>query len=283
MFNSAKNRRIFHFALGSSLVFIYSSAQVLYSYVMHPDSLSPDIYALMLKSAKIPEVILSQFKSQSLSQSIDSQKLYGHLVNSVGLKNIKNVDVINFLKNGNDKLPLSCGFTHPTYESCSNYFLWLFMKAFSEILVVYAPLNFIPLLLFRKGAAPLKAVKSTFRSSAFFGVLVASYQLIFCQYRNLFKSTWKYSYFLIGSLASSLAISVESRNRKRELSMYVLPKAIESLWNIMVKKSWVSKVFNGFETLVFMLSMGIIHSFYSCEKDTVSPYIGQVLKHFLKI
>ena len=124
----------------------------------------------------------------------------------------------------------------------------------------------------------------------------------------------KLSYWLVGLLAAN-AIFIERKSRRSELALYTLPRAGDSLYEIMYQhkvseagwrwvgrggRAWVAhgfgvggallrgrtwqllhKVKHG-EVGLFMLAMGAIMYFYEHEPDTLSPLPTQVLDRFLQ-
>jgi len=78
-------------------------------------------------------------------------------------------------------------------------------------------------------------------------------------------------------MAGNLAIIFESVNRRRELALYMAPKAIESAWGVLERRSFV-KAIPYSELMVLMVSMGILAVGSIEKKDFMKPNYNNVLK-----
>src|SRR3954454_16512805 len=108
-------------------------------------------------------------------------------------------------------------------------------------------MNFLLFLFFfKKKKSPEVLIKkslfNTIRSSTFLATFVAAYQSQVCLHRNIIKYfnlslDSKYFYWW-GGLNAALAIFIESKSKRADLALYVLPKAAESWYKIMCQKNW---------------------------------------------
>ena len=62
---------------------------------------------------------------------------------------------------------------------------------------------------------------------------------------------------IIASFVCGFAVLFEPASRRSELAFYMVPRALESLFNMMAKRGYVNHVKNG-EILVFAFSMALI-------------------------
>jgi hypothetical protein len=124
-----------------------------------------------------------------------------------------------------------------------------------------------------------RAFTSAVRSSIFFAALVSSYQAQVCVHRNLRLPDSKYNYYLFGIL-SGLTVLLESKHRRAELAMFVLPKAWDSLFSVLMKRRWMIRI-PGFTYIMFGASMGTLMAFYATESEAISPLVLRFLKHFI--
>ena len=292
VYNGLKVRNLFHFPYGDSLIFTLGTAQVLYAYAMHPKTIPKEFYGFMVKSALIPDLVLRQVASCNNGGPINVEAIKSWL-----LKKFPNARVsVEFAQTQlkPDTKVIGCEILHPQSAFCTHYLPYLFQNVFRQIIAVYIPLNLVPLVLFRSkylirdpASSLSKALLGAVRSSVFFATLVTVYQAQVCSHRALFRlpkpfaltRDFKYLYFIFG-VASGATILMESKGRRSELAMYVLPKAVESVYRIMVKRNWMFRV-PGFEQGMFMAAMGVIMSFYATETDALSPLVNRVLRHFI--
>lgn len=272
----------------SALVFIFGTAQVLYAYIMHPKTLPSSFYQFMIKSALVPDVILRQVERNNTGQLIDFASLED-------LFSRKYPGKLSTLAKYDQMPPIiGCDILHPGHDSCSQNTRNLFVSVFRQIFAVYIPLNLVPLALLRSKqlmkSPPNALGKSMFgalRSSIFFATLVSSYQLQSCLYRWIFKlpapfspsRDFRYIYYLFGIVSGS-TIFMEARSRRSELAAYVAPKAVRSLYMVLMKRKWMFRI-PGFEVLVMSLATGLIMSFYANDHHAISPFLYRILKHFI--
>lgn len=108
-----------------------------------------------------------------------------------------------------------------------------------------------------------KTTKATLKSGAFLATFITVYQYQICMHRQLLKTgligQWnsKYLYGLAGFICSYLSIFIEDKKRRSELALYVLPKAVHSLYQIAYSHHWIFKM-KYFEVLMASTAMGII-------------------------
>jgi hypothetical protein len=73
---------------------------------------------------------------------------------------------------------------------------------------------------------------------------VAQYSL--CTFNKLFQGTTRLNWLFISSI-SALPIIIEAESRKGELALYLFPRVLETLWNLMKKKdSFKNQEFRNF-------------------------------------
>ncbi|CAG8623475.1 8901_t:CDS:10 [Acaulospora morrowiae] len=269
------------------LLFIISTAQVMYAYTMQPYTLPPDFLHFMIKTARVSKETLdlnrnfvrgSPLKMEDALQILDKYKGTKHAYEVVS------------------KLPpfpkiIPCELIHPQYDSCIYADLERFYQAFKGILPVYATLNFVPMMalkfrqFFKSPTALLhKGVFNTIRSSIFLATFVSSYLTQICIHRNIAKSVkmnlnTKYIYWITGVI-SSTAIFIENKGRRDDLSLYVVPKAAESLYKIMYQKNWIFELHSAADICFFSAAMGVIMTCFQHEPEVLSPMTKTILRKF---
>lgn len=132
-----------------------------------------------------------------------------------------------------------------------------------------------------------KTTIATMKSGAFLATFVTLYQWQICTHRNLLKTglfgNWnsKYIYYAAGFFCSYPAIFLEDKKRRSELALYVLPKALQSFYQIAYSHNWIFKI-KHFEVYMTSIAMGIIMSFYQEEADVLSSFVKKIMYQFFQ-
>ncbi|KAG0268854.1 hypothetical protein DFQ27_005449 [Actinomortierella ambigua] len=288
VYNAAKHRGRFEFRHGDALLFALGSAQVLYAYCMQPDTIPPEYFGFMVKTARVHTEALAFNRARVRGFPVDVSQVKALVERLKPTK--RNLEIVSQLTEYTDIIP--CAVLHPSFDSCRVNNVERFIQVTKNILPVYATLNFVPMLILRMKrllADPVgvlsKTSFNTLRSSVFLAVFVALYQSQICTHRSLFHNGWvnsnsKYLYWLFGFTCSGAAIMVEQESRRAELAMYVLPKAAESLYKILYQKNWIKGV-KHWEVMMFSCAMSLIMSFYQQEEQVLSPFVTKLIYHIL--
>ncbi|KAF9163534.1 hypothetical protein DFQ26_002420 [Actinomortierella ambigua] len=288
VYNAAKHRGRFEFRHGDALLFALGSAQVLYAYCMQPDTIPPEYFGFMVKTARVHTEALAFNRARVRGFPVDVNQVKALVERLKPTK--RNLEIVSQLTEYTDIIP--CAVLHPSFDSCRVNNVERFIQVTKNILPVYATLNFVPMLILRMKrllADPVgvlsKTSFNTLRSSVFLAVFVALYQSQICTHRSLFHNGWvnsnsKYLYWLFGFTCSGAAIMVEQESRRAELAMYVLPKAAESLYKILYQKNWIKGV-KHWEVMMFSCAMSLIMSFYQQEEQVLSPFVTKLIYHIL--
>ena len=107
---------------------------------------------------------------------------------------------------------------------------------------------------------PIKVLKNLviniIRSSMFMAVFVAVFRFMMCHSKNYRQKMDRWN-VVISCLTCSIAILFEPASRRSEIAMYLVPRALESLWKLQVISGRVKNLKYG-EELVFALSMALL-------------------------
>ncbi|KAJ3210751.1 hypothetical protein HK099_008183 [Clydaea vesicula] len=79
-----------------------------------------------------------------------------------------------------------------------------------------------------------------------------------------------------------MMVLLEAPGRRLELALYCLPRALESLWNCLVKKGVLRNIRNG-ELIYFSLSMGVIMTLYQHDPESINDAYRNLMVRFLGI
>ncbi|KAH9031452.1 hypothetical protein EDB83DRAFT_2419882 [Lactarius deliciosus] len=213
-YNAYSEKHGFRVPHGDVLVFALSCAQIMYSFLLRPDTL-PKSYTTWC--GQIPKEAVSINRDMVRSHTFD---LDLHPANATAIDAWRAVQP-----------PYGpCAASHPHVR---------FFTVFRWTLPIYGALHVVPMLLFKRKAvahAPkamaLRASWGTVRSASFLGAFIAIYQGYYCAAQNSHRALVgrKQASFWLGGLLAGISVLMEAKHRRGELAMYVLPKGLESVW-----------------------------------------------------
>lgn len=103
-------------------------------------------------------------------------------------------------------------------------------------------------------------------SVAFVGGYIAGCKYVWCKLR-----TWNFDNsnikFILGislscaGLFSGIFLFFEKLSRRAEITLFLAPKYLETLWHMLEKRNLVTKI-DYWEFLIFGIAMGIINYYY---------------------
>eukprot|EP01087_Luapelamoeba_hula_P022299 TRINITY_DN7955_c1_g1_i1.p1 TRINITY_DN7955_c1_g1~~TRINITY_DN7955_c1_g1_i1.p1 ORF type:complete len:497 (+),score=81.75 TRINITY_DN7955_c1_g1_i1:87-1577(+) len=285
-YNELKKRKYFDFwwtgnwsddgsNIGDSLLFILTSAQVMYAYALRPDTLPSSYYKFILKTGPISEVILTALRKNVRGAPVDVKAVNEFIIKRAGNQAHTLLETA---------LPpiISCGMLHPQNPSCTLHNMDTFWNAARRTLPVYATLTFVPLIVLRFARLLRDPVRlltlgtlSCLRSTVFLATLCTTYQLVVCLQRKMVTHDHKSIYYIAG-IVSGFAILIEKKSRRSELALYVFPRALDSLYTQLLDRKWMASVPH-FELLLFCVSMGGLMHFYQNAAYTMAPTLRYIL------
>ncbi|KAF9433533.1 hypothetical protein BGZ76_009312 [Entomortierella beljakovae] len=288
VYNAGKYRGVFSFRYGDALLFALACGQIQYAYTIQPKSIPPEYLKFIINTAKVPVEALAFNRAHVRGFPVDVSEVVQMVKKYRGTPN--NIEIASKLTEYPPVIP--CAVIHPHMDSCSEYNVKRFIEVTREILPVYATLNFVPLLVLRlkklmqdPTGVLTKVSFNTLRSSVFLAVYVVVYHFFICSQRNLIiggytTANFKALYWIYGFICSGAGIMVEQEGRRAELAMYVLPKAVESVYKILQQRNYVKGV-KHWEVMTFSAAMSIIMSFYQREEQVLSPLVTKLLYHIV--
>ncbi|KAJ0051435.1 hypothetical protein Pint_01342 [Pistacia integerrima] len=123
------------------------------------------------------------------------------------------------------------------------------------------------------------ALKGAVRSTTFLSAFVGMFQGVICVHRKVASKDHKLVYWIAGAI-SALSVLLEKKARRGELALYVLPRAGDSLWYILVNRLLIPDVKNA-EVALFCACMGGIMYYLEYEPDTMAPFLRGLIRRFL--
>ncbi|KAF9019287.1 hypothetical protein BDZ89DRAFT_322661 [Hymenopellis radicata] len=299
----------------------HRSAQVLYASFVRPDSLPAGYRAWIIRASQVPpEAVRINYEmmhthtfntGEDLDKILTSPKWKITPQNAESLLS-KKQDFFLHSPDASRYLPTAhcpCAALHPGQTSCLKEMpIQRFLDVAWFMLPVYGALHFLPPILFRTTTFMrdptrmlLKALMGTAKSCTFLGVYVVIYQASICARSNFHEffstlpvTSWMHlpqwfvdflfvsraSYWIPG-VATGLSMFAEEKKRRAELAMYVLPKALESLWNITTGKVGGIRAGKPGEALLAALGMAMVMSTYQNDPQRLSGLVRRILYQFI--
>ncbi|KAL6656559.1 hypothetical protein ACP70R_004339 [Stipagrostis hirtigluma subsp. patula] len=281
-YNSAKSKNKFHFwgshwRHGDALLFSLASAQVMYAFVMRPESLPKSYQDFILKTGPVAEPVYKAVRECCRGGPLDLISLSAYLANK------KSSKLINLTSNPSI---IPCSVIHPDRTSCLAHNVNVVSSTFKKTFPLYFSLSFVPFVVLRlqkflesPAATSWRALVGAVRSTSFLSAFVTLFQATICLHRKVAIKDHKSVYWFAG-LVSGLSILLEKKVRRAELALYVLPRAGDSLWNILINRHLLPNIKNA-EVALFCMCMGGIMYFLEYEPDTMAPFLRGLIRRFL--
>jgi len=294
MYNFAKTNGYWHFwgsswQHGDSLLFMASSAQIMYAYVMRPETLPSSYYKFIVRQGPIDETILKAVRSNIRGKPIDVQAVNNFLGKAGGQEAVHACK--SFLTTDMPLL-IPARALHPKTSNGLVSSLGAFLGVAKQIFPVYLSLALVPavVLRFRQFVqSPLStllgsaigALQSTAFLSSFCGgymLFIDLQRLVLEKFRLRDHKFWYY----IAAVFSGFSILIERKNRRSELALYAFPRAVDSIFLILNDHRLAFRVPLG-ENILFAFSMSVIMWFYEKDINNLSPLVAKLLHRFIPL
>ncbi|PRP80383.1 hypothetical protein PROFUN_11981 [Planoprotostelium fungivorum] len=291
------------------VVFSLSCAKIMHSWFFYPDSLPPAYSQWITKLADMDVRLL-----EALRYMRDGTLKYGegrHREILMGLS--KDLGFPREIADIKTRRSVDCRVIHGgVADSCHGNTIVRWGRSFYQSLMIYLPVHFIPLLLFRMKelkTSPFSlmfhTLMSVVRSASFLSTFVASIWFSVCLTRTLLgpklfpnlrdNLPLDNRVGLIGSLICGLSILIENKRRRSEMALYVLPRALYILLDQLYLGRGLSNGKNDaqifvdrlsrtmrWEKLVFGLSMGTVVTSLRYKPELVRGLVKGVLVYTRK-
>ncbi|RLV90779.1 hypothetical protein JA1_004359 [Spathaspora sp. JA1] len=274
---------------GDGLLFIASSALIMYSWFFHQDRLPPAYHQWITSAANMDHEIYEILKLVK-----EKKIIYGEP------GPYSETLVPYFEKYGKDpkgastatNLPIECEAVHAfTTKNCELHALWRFYRGFKFAFTVYAPLNLLLLLIPKKQKMPARlkrALISSIRSSSFLGAFIGIYWYSVCLARTrLFPllapkvPRTRYDDTIapaLGALLCGFSSFVETPQRRKELALFVAPRGLGTMVPVDATTENLQ-----IESIVFSISLAILVAYSKSKPSTVRGIFGKGLKQVFSI
>ncbi|KAJ3280352.1 hypothetical protein HK104_000738 [Borealophlyctis nickersoniae] len=300
-YNVLKSRDLIKFTHGDTAMFMLACGSIMYAYIMQPSTIPREYYSWMVKTARMPDPALHLNRThvralESNTTPPDLTAIFDTITKLHGTQAAKDRATADFNTFDGVMPAIPCSVLHPNAESCTKYNVALFAKVFWGIAPVYAALNLVPMLLLKapsvmKSPIPYfrRALLGTARSSTFLSTFVVIYMTGICIVRNVLFNPilskryglhdHKAIYYILGMLCSS-SILIEPKPRRAELAMYVLPKGLQSAWEVLYNRGRMVKV-PFFDVWMACGGMALLMSVYQTEPERMSSLLFKFMEKVL--
>ncbi|KAF3655473.1 putative cryptochrome-1 [Capsicum annuum] len=252
-------------------VYFVSNGKKRSAYILKQDSLHPSYKSFLNKHGGKALVILQGVKDLACGNSV------------MNLEAIEN----HYKSNGIDikldpQMKVPCSIVHEN-QGCGEHFISFLIQAYKRALPVYLPVYLVPAfivhrqgLLKRPNTILAKGLLGTARSSLFLSVYCSSAWLWTCILFRLFKRC-NVPMVALGTFPTGLALAIEKKSRRIEISLYCLARALESFVTCMADVGYLpmSKKLERADVLIFSVSTAVIMHCYAMERDVFkSKYLN---------
>ncbi|KAF5178181.1 transmembrane protein [Thalictrum thalictroides] len=259
---------------GDIFLMCLSSSQILSAYILSQDSLPPSYKSFLNKHGGKDPVILQGVKEIACGIPFSNLAGIEKHYKSMGV-NIK-LD---------PEMEVPCSIIHGN-QSCAAHIVSFLIQAYGRALPVYLPIYLIPALivhrqdLFKRSCRSYtilaKGLLGTARSSLFLSAYCSSAWMWTCVLFRIFR-TCSIPLVAMGTFPTGLALAIEKKSRRIEISLYCFARAIESFFTCMADAGLlpVSKKLKRADVIVFSLSTAIIMHCYAREREVFrSKYLN---------
>ena len=104
------------------------------------------------------------------------------------------------------------------------------------------------------------SLKNYIKSLLFIATFVGVCKYCFCKAKNIRGVADGYNSAICGFF-SSLALFFESAGRRQEISLFITPRFLETLWKYL-RLRYVSSDVEGWQLMLFMTAMGVLNHYY---------------------
>ena len=268
-------------AHGDVLMFALSSAQVMYAYVMRPETLDPGFWNFIVRAGPIDKETLGAVRAQCNGSPVDLRHLAQYAVPGKDPKGWTT----------GERLPcVPCVIMHRDTgcAMCASHAVAASADTFRKCFPFYLSIHLVPFCVLNAAKAlrnpvgtVMTATGSTIRSTTFISAFVGSYMASICGLRWLRGGKeHRAAYYAAGIVAGSM-LFIEKKSRRGELALYLLPRAADSLVATMAVKRLVPNVPHADLLLFALVSGGLMHYFEN-EPETLAGFLRSGIARFTR-
>ncbi|CAL0304832.1 unnamed protein product [Lupinus luteus] len=256
---------------GDIFLMCLSSSQILSAYILKQESLPSSYKSFLNKHGGKDMAILQGIKDIASGKAFSNLGAVEKYYKTMG---------VDMKLDPNMKVP--CSIVHGN-QSCTGHIFSFLLQAYRRALPVYLPVYLIPaLIVHRQGLLKrpfsilAKGLFGTGRSSLFLSVYCTSAWMWTCFVFRLFNRC-NIPLVAMGTFPTGLALAIEKKSRRMEISLYCLARAIESFFTCLADEGYLpqSRKIKRADVVVFSLSTAIIMHCYAEEREVFrSKYLN---------
>ncbi|PKA49535.1 hypothetical protein AXF42_Ash004075 [Apostasia shenzhenica] len=256
---------------GDIFLMCLSSSQILSAYILKQESLPPSYKAFLNKHGGKAAVILQGVSNIATNTTFKNLESVGKHYKSMG------VDV---KLDPNMKVP--CSIIHGN-QSCTGHFISFLFQAYRRALPVYLPVYLIPaIIVHRQGLLKCpftimtKSLFGVARSSMFLSTYCTSAWGWTCLLFRLFQRC-NIPMVAMGTFPTGLALGIEKKSRRIEISLYCFARAVESFFTCAADAGFLPQAskLKRADVVVFSAATAIILHCYAQEREVFrSKYLN---------
>lgn len=118
--------------------------------------------------------------------------------------------------------------------------------------------------------------QSTLRSTLFLTMYVTMAMATCCTVRPLGE---RYANYVLGGAMAGSMVLIEAKERRLELGLYCLPRALESWWKCMVKWGYLKDIPGG-DVALFSVAMGVMMLVYQTDPSVIGRHYLRYVPFF---
>ncbi|KAI9457944.1 hypothetical protein BJY52DRAFT_1373808 [Lactarius psammicola] len=285
-YNAYSEKRGFRVPHGDVLVFALSCAQIMYGFLLRPDTL-PKSYTTWINAAgQIPKEAVSINRDMVRTHTFDLAD-FERIIARPDLHpaNFTAIDVWRAVQPPYGP----CAASHPHVASCAFTPIDRFFTVFRWTLPIYGALHVVPMLLFKRKAVAARTEShgatcelghdtERLRAALDADARVGGRKRVPAW---LLAALVSKASFWLGGLLAGISVLIEAKHRRGELAMYVLPKGLESAWVAARGKGLVFRTGKHGNALLTAIGMGMVMSTYQNDPQHLSGFVRRILYQFI--
>jgi hypothetical protein len=271
-----------------------ASSMMIYTWIFHPKALDPSYQHFLTRQVQLPYPIVRGISAAQLGLPLENLDAVNKARKMMAPKGVSLADITNPFEYDSPSLTAAekaSMLLHPG-QSFGQFAVSFFINAIRNAAPVYAPVYAVPLVMFSRKRLmrdPVNTIKSAAlgasRSSLFLAVYCTVGIVFFSAgrragIRHEILGDWACILPLLSGASAGAATLIEKKQRRIELALYVLSKAVEGVYNVFKEKHGFSAPFFA-ESVAFALCFAAVsHANLRHPELLRESYRGLLLRFF---
>ncbi|VDI38316.1 Hypothetical predicted protein [Mytilus galloprovincialis] len=184
---------------------------------------------------------------------------------------------------------LTCSEVGLHKDSCTKHAIKDFFHSIPAFAKLYFPIHLTPVVIFRRKLLlerPKRVLKSLLKntvfSTAFLAAMVMLAKYVICLLRNFHQRPPPLQTHVpvVAGLVCGLSVLFERANRRKELSLFLIPHTLYALYQWGVQRKLIKHVRYSSVALFSLSMISVMHA-YEREQDSLSMLFNGLLKYFV--